>query len=134
MFHTVTVSFKQNQVSMMNKPINHCCSHLVICKDASPFGEFQIGRKQKALAFIAVRYHTEQELGAVSVDRDISPLIEYQKVEAVEFAAEPFQSAVFPGFCQFKHNQKQIVETKQVMDAFKRSGKSMQELMNFLNV
>ena len=31
-------------------------------------------------------------------------------------------------------NQKQIVETKQVMDAFKRSGKSMQELMNFLNV
>ena len=31
-------------------------------------------------------------------------------------------------------NQKQIVETKQVMDAFKRSGKSIQELMNFLNV
>lgn len=31
-------------------------------------------------------------------------------------------------------NQKQLIESKQVMDAFKRSGKSMQELMNFLDV
>ena len=31
-------------------------------------------------------------------------------------------------------NQKQLAEAKQVMDAFKRSGKSMQELMNFLDV
>ena len=31
-------------------------------------------------------------------------------------------------------NQKQLIEAKQVMDAFKRSGKSMQELMNFLDV
>ena len=30
--------------------------------------------------------------------------------------------------------QKQDIEAKQVMDAFKRSGKSMQELMNFLDV
>ena len=31
-------------------------------------------------------------------------------------------------------NQKQLAEAKQVMDAFKRSEKSMQELMNFLDV
>lgn len=31
-------------------------------------------------------------------------------------------------------NQKQLMEAKRVMDAFKRSGKSMQELMNFLDV
>ena len=31
-------------------------------------------------------------------------------------------------------NQKQQIEAKQVMEAFKRSGKSMQELMNFLDV
>ena len=31
-------------------------------------------------------------------------------------------------------NQKQLMEAKKVMDAFKRSGKSMQELMNFLDV
>ena len=31
-------------------------------------------------------------------------------------------------------NQKQLAETKQVMEAFKRSGKSMQELMNFLDI
>lgn len=31
-------------------------------------------------------------------------------------------------------NQKQLAEAKKVMDAFKRSGKSMQELMNFLDV
>ena len=31
-------------------------------------------------------------------------------------------------------NQKQLIEAKQVMDTFKRSGKSMQELMNVLNV
>jgi len=31
-------------------------------------------------------------------------------------------------------NQKQLAEAKQIMDAFKRSGKSMQELMNFLDV
>ena len=31
-------------------------------------------------------------------------------------------------------NQKELAEAKQVMDAFRRSGKSMQELMNFLDV
>ena len=30
--------------------------------------------------------------------------------------------------------QKQDIEARQVMEAFKRSGKSMQELMNFLEV
>ncbi len=30
--------------------------------------------------------------------------------------------------------QKQDIEAKQVMEAFKRSGKSLQELMNFLDV
>lgn len=30
--------------------------------------------------------------------------------------------------------QKQEIETKHVMEAFKRSGKSMQKLMNFLDV
>ena len=30
--------------------------------------------------------------------------------------------------------QKQDIEAKQVMEAFKRSGKSIQELMNFLDV
>jgi phage shock protein A len=30
--------------------------------------------------------------------------------------------------------QKQDIEARQVMEAFKRSGKSMQELMNFLDV
>ena len=31
-------------------------------------------------------------------------------------------------------NQKQEAEAKQVMDAFRKSGKSMEELMTFLNV
>ena len=30
--------------------------------------------------------------------------------------------------------QKQSIETKQIMDAFRRSGKSMQELLTFLDV
>ena len=30
--------------------------------------------------------------------------------------------------------QKQDIEARQVMEAFKRSGKSMQELMNFLDI
>ena len=30
--------------------------------------------------------------------------------------------------------QKQSIEAKQIMDAFRRSGKSMQELMTFLDV
>lgn len=30
--------------------------------------------------------------------------------------------------------QKQSIETKQIMDAFRKSGKSMQELMTFLDV
>ena len=32
------------------------------------------------------------------------------------------------------HEQKQSIETKQIMDAFRKSGKSMQELMTFLDV
>ena len=52
--------------------------------------------KEEALTLIAVRYYTEQELGTITVDRDIAPSIEDQQIEAVQFAAKPFQSAVFP--------------------------------------
>ena len=88
---------------MMDKPVYHRCGHLVICKDAAPLGELQIGRKEKTLTLITVRYHTEQELGTVTVDRDIPPFIEDQQIKAVQFAAKPFQSAVFPGFRKLEY-------------------------------
>ena len=87
---------------MMDKPVDHGCRHLVIREDAPPLGKLQVGCQKQALAFIAVGDDTEQELGAVAVNRDVAPFIKYQKVKAVQIAAEPLQCAVFPGFCQFE--------------------------------
>ena len=63
-------------MSMMDKTVDHHSGHLVILrKDTSPFGEFQIGRQDQTLALIAVRYDTEQQLGSILIDRYILSFI-----------------------------------------------------------
>ena len=82
----------------MDKPVDHCSGHLVIRKDPSPFGEFQIGCQDQALALIAVRYDTEQQLGSVLIDWYISPFIQYEQVKAAEIPQKALQRPVFPRF------------------------------------
>lgn len=47
---------------MVYKTVNHRCNHLVICKNTSPLEKLQVGRQQKAFAFVAVGYHPKQKL------------------------------------------------------------------------
>ena len=75
MLHPVAVSFKEDQVSVVYQAVNHCRCHLVIRKDAAPFGELQIGGQQQALALITVRDYPEQQLGTVTVNRYIPPFV-----------------------------------------------------------
>ena len=62
MLHTIALSLKDQQVPMMDEAVDHRSSHLVIRKDPSPFGKFQICGEYQALALITVRYDTEQKL------------------------------------------------------------------------
>ena len=87
----------------MDKPVDHCSGHLVIRKDPSPFGEFQIGCQDQALALIAVRYNTEQQLGSVLIDWYISPFIQYEQVKAAEIPQKALQRPVFPRFRKLQH-------------------------------
>lgn len=41
-FHPVTFSFENQQMSMVDKTVNHSCRHLVICKNTAPFGKLQV--------------------------------------------------------------------------------------------
>ena len=84
----------------MDKPVDHCSGHLVIRKDPSPFGEFQIGCQDQALALIAVRYDTEQQLGSVLIDRYISPFIQYEQVKAAQIPQKTLQASRFSAIPQ----------------------------------
>ena len=68
----------------MNKPVDHCRGHLVICKDAAPLGKLQVCRQQETLTLVAVGYHTEQELRTVTIDRDIAPRAEIGRASCRE--------------------------------------------------
>lgn len=70
----------------MNKPGDNRFGHVVICKDAAPCGGFQVGCKEKAFTFMDVGYYTKLELGTVTVDRDITPLIEDQQIPPDPFS------------------------------------------------
>ena len=66
--------------------------------------------------------------------RSISSIdIELTKLEAELVKTQEKYDALAARILELQ-NQKQEIEAKQVMEAFKRSGKSMQELMNFLDV
>ena len=80
MFHPVALSFEDQQMSMMDKPVDHGCRHLVIGKNAAPFGKFQIRSQYQAFAFIGVRYDTEQEVGTILVHRNVSPFIQNEQI------------------------------------------------------
>ncbi len=59
MLHPVAVSLEQNQVTVVYQAVNHRCSHLVVGKDAAPFGKLQISSQQQAFALIAVGNYPE---------------------------------------------------------------------------
>ena len=54
MFHTVTLSFKDQKMSMMNQAIYYGSGHLIIREDTALFGELKVGGQDQALALIAV--------------------------------------------------------------------------------
>ena len=110
MLHAVAVAFKEDQVPVMDEPVDHGCRHLVIREDAPPFGEFQVGGQQEALTLVAVGDHPEQELGSVPVNRDIAPLVQDQQVEVVQLAAEALQRAAPPGFRQLQDELRHGIE------------------------
>ena len=58
---------------------------------------------------------------------------ELTKLEAEYTKAQEKCDAIAARILELR-NQKQEMESKQIMEAFKRSGKSMQELMNFLDI
>ena len=65
MLHSVAFPLEDQQMSVMDKPVDHRRRHLVIRKDTSPFREFQIGCQDQALALITVRYNAKQQLGSI---------------------------------------------------------------------
>ena len=81
MFHAVASPFKDQKMPMVDQTVYHCRSHLFICKNTSPFGEFQICGQDQALALLTVGYDPEQQLGAILVDRDIPPFIKDQQIQ-----------------------------------------------------
>ena len=70
---------------MVYKAVYHRCGHLVIREDASPFGEFNVRCQYQTFLLITVRDHAEQQLGAFPVYRDITPLIQDQKIQRAQF-------------------------------------------------
>lgn len=86
---------------MVDKAVNHSCRHLVIGKNTAPFGKFQICSQYQAFAFIAVRYDTEQKLGAILVYRNISSFIQNEQVKAAQIPQETLQRSIFASFRQF---------------------------------
>ena len=86
MFHPVALSFEEDEMAVMDEPVNHGGRHLVICKDIAPFREFKVCCQDKAFAFIAVRNDSEQHLGAIFINGDIAPFVEYQQIQGLQFA------------------------------------------------
>lgn len=56
MLHPVAASLKDEQMPMMNQTIYHGCRHLLVCEDASPLGELEVGGKDEALALVTITY------------------------------------------------------------------------------
>lgn len=51
---SVTLSGENDNVGVMDKPVDQCGSEAVVTKDCVPLGEFQIGSDDQALALITV--------------------------------------------------------------------------------
>lgn len=53
-FHSVALSLKDNQVTMMDESVNHCRSHLLVGEGPAPLGELKIRSKDEVFALITV--------------------------------------------------------------------------------
>lgn len=84
MGHAVTLPFKQQEVAVVDQAVNHGCRHLLIGKDAAPFGELQVGGQDQTLAFIAIGDHPKEQLGALAIHRHITPLVKDQQVKLTD--------------------------------------------------
>lgn len=74
---------------MMRDPVQKSSSHLAIGKDLRPFSECQISSYKQRSPFIELRYHMEQELAPVFRKRQISQLIQDNKVPPCKSSGQP---------------------------------------------
>ena len=72
-------------MAVMDQPINDCCCQLLIGHEFSPFTEGKIGGHYQRLGFIAVGYHTEQELGILPAYLAVPSFIDDKHVKLLQF-------------------------------------------------
>ena len=60
---------------MVQHPVQNRSGHLFIVEEVDPAGKLNIGIDDQRIAFITFGDHLKQQLGAHSIQRDITPLV-----------------------------------------------------------
>ena len=88
MLQTITWSLKDDQMAMMNQSIDDGTGDFFVAENTVPFAEIEIGRDSDTLVLVSLRDHLEKQLRALSVQRNVSPFVAYQKVDFRQFFQE----------------------------------------------
>ena len=64
----------------MGKPIEQCCRHFGIAKDAGPFAEAQIGRNDNAGSLIEFAEKMEEQGTARGAEGQVAKFIEDEQI------------------------------------------------------
>ena len=98
MFHAVTLTFEQENVSMVRKPVDHRRRHLVVRENTSPLRKLKIRGENEAPLFIRISDDAEQQLRALPVDRHIPPLVDDQEVCSQHARKQFVEHSLLEGF------------------------------------
>lgn len=76
MGHPVALTFKDQEMAMVDQAVNHGDSHLFIGKNASPFRKFKICCQNETFTFGAVSNNPKQQLRPFFIDGYIAPFVQ----------------------------------------------------------
>lgn len=70
---------------MVHKTVQNGCCQLLVVKYCVPFIKGQVGRNDHTPFLVAFRDSLKQQLGADSLEGDITPLVQDQDIGQVQF-------------------------------------------------
>jgi hypothetical protein len=75
MFHPVALTFKEQNMPMVSKPIDHRSCHLIVSEDSPPLRKLKVRREHHAPPLIGVSDNPKEKLSSLAINRHIALFI-----------------------------------------------------------
>ena len=98
LLHSDALTFKEDQVTVVQQPVKDGCGHLFIVEDVHPAGKLNVGIDHQALFLVALGDDFKEQLCPGAVQGNVSKFVQKDQIGLQKLLHESGQGAFLLGF------------------------------------